>query len=267
MPESYLRSVINENYKGSKFNQQLSSKQVKQLLSAFRPLSAPSSQHASQTLQPHAVLLIAMGKQFWFTGRPPATEVPSLYTLGMHHRLVSAFPQPQHISDVTLQHGLRSFPATTSYVTHETQDPHYSRAIADAARLEGPSILSLEMQYHHLNFRRYLEHTQSTPSVMQPQPHVNRGPPVEYTPLFSQSRLRSPQHPPYVPESYPQLPLQRESQHQDSVQEYAYLLGGSATQHVSFVAAPQPQPPPLAPPAEASQGATFSYYYSHVGGN
>lgn len=104
----------------------LCSKQLKKLLSAFHPLSAPSSQALANASRPHAMLPLAMENQYRLSGRPPATEIP-LFP-GMYHRLVPAFSEPQHISDINpLQHGFRSLPATSSYVTHVTQDSHYSR--------------------------------------------------------------------------------------------------------------------------------------------
>ncbi|KAL6585045.1 hypothetical protein OROMI_004334 [Orobanche minor] len=59
IPESSLRFVIKDNYNGSKFKQELSEKQVKKLISSFRPLAAslhqPASQDLANVLQPGAM--------------------------------------------------------------------------------------------------------------------------------------------------------------------------------------------------------------------
>ncbi|KAL8456623.1 hypothetical protein ACS0TY_034743 [Phlomoides rotata] len=159
LPESSLRHVIKENYTGSKFNQELSKKQVKKLLSSFRPLFELSSSciPVPQTLAsvslPRAMTPSEIKNQFKHRAVMEDPYIPEIQynrtrplvesqTVPMVNYLHQGYytTAPPYVENVhpTLDH--RSFPSTSSYyiassqrpsfpeaVAHAVQEPHYSR--------------------------------------------------------------------------------------------------------------------------------------------
>ncbi|XP_073143210.1 uncharacterized protein [Henckelia pumila] len=116
--ESSLKHVIRENYRGSKFDQELNGHQVSKLLSSFRPLSMSSSQLAPPTLS-NKPLSLAIPRavtedQFKYTSQLPALE--NRYFAGMQyghspqlvqHQIVPNVSFPQHVGQ-----------RTAAYVSH-----------------------------------------------------------------------------------------------------------------------------------------------------
>ncbi|KAL0441803.1 UNVERIFIED_CONTAM: hypothetical protein Sradi_0119200 [Sesamum radiatum] len=95
LPESVLKQVIKENYTGLKFKQELSGKQVKKLLSSFRPLTTSSSRPAPHPLAnvPFARPMppAATENQFQHTGRRLANDGP--YLAEMQYGRIPPIPE------------------------------------------------------------------------------------------------------------------------------------------------------------------------------
>ncbi|KAL3835411.1 hypothetical protein ACJIZ3_010147 [Penstemon smallii] len=188
LPESSLRHVIRENYKGSKFKQELSGKQVKKLSSSFRPLIASSSQLAPQA-PPNVSLFQAMP--------PPSMQNHFKHTVRVPHSTYghAAPVNPPYVPNVHFtQQGYRAAginsvaysqqPRYTGGVAHGVQEPYPRyRTIEGGAALHN-QVTNLGMQYHQLqpvqreqqykdNVVSYNFYQQAPPpytsSVMQPQ--------------------------------------------------------------------------------------------------
>ncbi|KAK6147985.1 hypothetical protein DH2020_018897 [Rehmannia glutinosa] len=235
LSENSLRQIIRENYTGSKFKQELSGKQVKKLLSSFRPLTASSSQPAPHALAnvslSRAMPASAMENQFKHTGRLPVMEVP--YLAEMQYSRIPPFVEPQHVRQVNvLQHGYhrapgyvervnptldhQSLPPKSSYyvvnsqrpsytegVAHGVQEPSYSRYRTIEDRPPHDQITSLERRY--LAVEETASHDHVTNLERRYLTIDERAPRDQVTIMERQ---------------YHQLPLQREALYQDNVAAY-----------------------------------------------
>ncbi|KAI3455152.1 hypothetical protein Pfo_011815 [Paulownia fortunei] len=253
LPENSLRHVIKENYTGLKFKQELSGKQVKKLLSSFRPLGASSSQPAPKAVAnvplSRAMPASAMENQFKHTGRLPAMEVP--YLAEMQYSRIPPLVEPQPVPKVNfLHHGYhraaayvettnptldhRSVPATSSYyvansqrptftegVAHGVQEPSYSRYRTIEERAPHDQVTSLERRY--LTMEERASHDQVTSLERRYLTIEKRAPRDQVTVLERQ---------------YHQLPLQREALYQDNVAAYNSNLAAPA-HYTSSVTQPQ----------------------------
>ncbi|KAL9156448.1 hypothetical protein ABFS82_09G077500 [Erythranthe guttata] len=279
LPESSLRHVIQENYAGSKFKQELTGKQVRKLISSFRPLTGSSSSSFSQpTPQAHvsvsrAMPHSAMVHQFKHTVPPPAMEVPYIYgrqyssvpTLVQpqpvvpkanylqhryHNRTAAAYMEPQQHMNPNLGH--QSLPGTSSYYVADPQrssftaygveEPPYSRYRVTDERPPREQVPVSERQYNH--------HYQLPPqreSLYQDNNIAAAYNKPLYTSSVSQPNVNSP---------YYQLPLQTSSQYQGSAAA-AYSSNLSAAAYSSNLSAAAAQ---YSAPASAQYASAPAYY-------
>ncbi|XP_073299400.1 uncharacterized protein [Primulina huaijiensis] len=117
LPESSLRHVIRENYRGSKFNQELNGQQVSNLLSSFHPLSTSSSQLAPQTLSNKPLLAMPRAvpeDQFEYTSQLPALE--NQYFTGMQYGHAPQLVRSQIVPNVSFPRHVGQ--RTAAYVSH-----------------------------------------------------------------------------------------------------------------------------------------------------
>ncbi|KZV46471.1 hypothetical protein F511_10576 [Dorcoceras hygrometricum] len=118
LPESSLRHVIRENYRGSKFNQELNGHQVSNLLSSFQPLSTSPSHLAPPTLSNKSMSLAmpraATDVQFKYTSQLPALENQYLAVKQYGH--APPLVQPQICTNVSFPRHVGQ--RTAAYVSH-----------------------------------------------------------------------------------------------------------------------------------------------------
>ncbi|XP_073056353.1 uncharacterized protein [Primulina eburnea] len=127
LPESSLRHVIRENYRGSKFNQELNGHQVSNLLSSFHPLSMSSSQLAPHTLS-NKPLSLAMPRavpedQSEYTSQLPALE--NRYFTGMQYGHAPQLVRSQIVPNVSFPQHCR--PKNSSICQSRTSKFRLSR--------------------------------------------------------------------------------------------------------------------------------------------
>ncbi|CAI9786856.1 unnamed protein product [Fraxinus pennsylvanica] len=255
--ESSFRRVLKENYEGQKFKQELSGKQVRNLLSSFRPLGT-SSQRLPRTL-PNVSLSRA---------RPPSTmeerqldgvqhyNGPSV----MEHQPVQLVHIPQHG-----YHGIpaymghahpatehRRMPINNLYYVAESRQPHFSEGHAYAVqephsrygtvqeRGVHDQLPGLRSEYRRLPVQRevlpqdeavaYGSFSSYASSAVQPQSNAAgySSYPAPIVP-YAASAVQ-----PQAPESV-RLPVQREVLHQAEVVAY-----GSYGSYASSAVQPQP---------------------------
>ncbi|KAL2462312.1 Uncharacterized protein Adt_45732 [Abeliophyllum distichum] len=144
--ESSLRRVIKENYEGRKFKQELSGKQVRNLLSSFRPLAA-SCQLAPPTL-PNVALSQA---------RPPSA-MEDRYPAGVqyYHGPPVMENQPVPIVHIT-QHGYHGTAAYMERLPYAVQEPH-SRYGTVQERGIHDQLPGLKSEYRRLPLQREVLH-------------------------------------------------------------------------------------------------------------
>ncbi|XP_011073196.1 uncharacterized protein LOC105158223 [Sesamum indicum] len=280
LPESSLKHVIKENYTGLKFKQELSGKQVKKLLAAFRPLTASSSRPAPRPLAnvsfARPVPPAATENQFQHTGRRLTNEGP--YLAEMQYSRIPPIFEPRSAPQLNiLQHGYhragaymdpanptldhRSLPGTnthhvanpqrpsvTNTVVHGMQEPTYSRyrTVEERAPVQ---ITSLERRFRTAEGRAPHDQVTIVERQYREFPLRREGPYQENIAAYNPNcNLAAPiqytssvtQPQPQVPAPYHHLHLQRGTQYQD--RGVAYNSNPAApTQYTASVSQPQLQ--------------------------
>ncbi|KAH9658503.1 hypothetical protein KPL70_023525 [Citrus sinensis] len=136
LPEKVFREAIKNNYQGSKFRQDLSGEQVKNLVALFRPICASASAAAANTLQnvasPHTSRALVVPERF--QPRARLTSPHGSYLPGIHHGC--AFQIPLYQSEKTIIYppydqyksgacgGLVQPPAQLQLVVQQAAHPH-----------------------------------------------------------------------------------------------------------------------------------------------
>ncbi|KAL9416949.1 hypothetical protein AB3S75_040022 [Citrus x aurantiifolia] len=136
LPEKVFREAIKNNYQGSKFRQDLSGEQVKNLVALFRPICASASAAAANTLQnvasPHKSRALVVPERFQLRAR--LTSPHGSYLPGIHHGC--AFQIPLYQSEKTIIYppydqyksgacgGLVQPPAQLQLVVQQAAHPH-----------------------------------------------------------------------------------------------------------------------------------------------
>ncbi|KAL2478959.1 uncharacterized protein Fot_47973 [Forsythia ovata] len=243
--ESSLRRVIKENYEGRKFKQELSGKQVRNLLSSFCPLAA-SSQLAPPTL-PNVALSRARppsaiedrypaGVQYYHG--PPVIEnppVPIVHITQHGYHGTAAYMERIHPA---IEH--RGLPVNNSFYVSESQQPHFSEGLAYA--LQEPhsrygtvqergihdQLPGLKSEYRRLPLQREVLHQDDMVTYSSyPAPAAPYGSSVVQPQARSAGYSSYPA--PAVPYTssavHPQTPASGRSQGSVPI-SYNYLLGG-----------------------------------------
>ncbi|KAH9698309.1 hypothetical protein KPL71_023968 [Citrus sinensis] len=136
LPEKVFREAIKNDYQGSKFRQDLSGEQVKNLVALFRPICASASAAAANTLQnvasPHTSRALVVPERF--QPRARLTSPHGSYLPGIHHGC--AFQIPLYQSEKTIIYppydqyksgacgGLVQPPAQLQLVVQQAAHPH-----------------------------------------------------------------------------------------------------------------------------------------------
>ncbi|XP_051147799.1 uncharacterized protein LOC127262964 isoform X2 [Andrographis paniculata] len=211
LPETILRFAIRENYKGSKFKQELSEELVKTLISKFHPLNEPLPPHSLEYASLSLAHPLAGESQFTHSSTLSSMEPQPSYPSGMHRILIPAFPEHQPVSNVMLQHGYhhrpvsygghgnfsldgQSLPSTS--VPYGMQDPR-SRVLGERAPpMDAPSLR------YPMNPSHYGTSVMPPPP---PHPHLLSPRLHPHTPYPPFHQLHPPRQPENVPPYIPQL--------------------------------------------------------------